>query len=142
MRYLVTGFKASERRACRVLGVQRSIIRYRSRADAQIPLRMRLKDLAAARVRWGYRRLHVLLGREGWKVNHIRDATGVGARVPALQAGRAGIADETTAKEARRHTAGTLPAGDGSERALEHGFPGGPACRWPRLSGAYVGGQR
>ena len=33
---------------------------------------MRLKDLAAARVRWGYRKLHVLLGREGWKVNHKR----------------------------------------------------------------------
>jgi len=47
-------------------------MRYKSRADEQIPLRIRLKDLAAARVRWGYRRLHVLLGREGWKVNHKR----------------------------------------------------------------------
>jgi len=33
---------------------------------------MRLRDLAAARVRYGYRRLHVLLRREGWKVNHKR----------------------------------------------------------------------
>ena len=72
MRYLVTGFKASERRACGVLGVSRSSMRYKSRADAQIPLRIRLKDLAAARVRWGYRRLHVLLRREGWRVNHKR----------------------------------------------------------------------
>ena len=32
---------------------------------------MRLKDLAAARVRYGYRRLHVLLRREGWPVNHM-----------------------------------------------------------------------
>ena len=78
MRYLVTGFKASERRVCGVLGVSRSSMRYKSRTDAQIPLRIRLKDLAAARVRWGYRRLHVLLGREGWKINHIRDAKGVG----------------------------------------------------------------
>ena len=47
-------------------------MRYRSRADQQMALRLRLKDLAAARVRWGYRRLHVLLGREGWKINHKR----------------------------------------------------------------------
>lgn len=33
---------------------------------------MRLRDLAAVRVRWGYRRLHVLLRREGWEVNHKR----------------------------------------------------------------------
>jgi putative transposase len=33
---------------------------------------MRLRDLAASRVRWGYRRLHILLLREGWKVNHKR----------------------------------------------------------------------
>jgi putative transposase len=33
---------------------------------------MRLKEIAAARVRWGYRRLHGLLRREGWKVNHKR----------------------------------------------------------------------
>ena len=33
---------------------------------------MRLKDLAAARVRYGYRRLHVLLMREGWVINHKR----------------------------------------------------------------------
>jgi putative transposase len=35
-------------------------------------LRLRLRDLAAARVRYGYRRLHFLLRREGWRVNHKR----------------------------------------------------------------------
>jgi putative transposase len=68
----VVGFKTSERRACRVLRLSRSTIRYRTRKDAQTTLRMRLRDLAAARVRWGYRKLHVLLGREGWKINHKR----------------------------------------------------------------------
>jgi putative transposase len=38
----------------------------------QVALRIRLKDLAAARVRYGYRRLHILLKREGWTVNHKR----------------------------------------------------------------------
>ena len=33
---------------------------------------MRIRDLAQARVSYGYRRLHVLLQREGWEVNHKR----------------------------------------------------------------------
>ena len=41
-------------------------------ADPQGELRLRLKELAASRVRYGYRRLHVLLRREGWPVNHKR----------------------------------------------------------------------
>lgn len=44
-------------------------MRYQSRKDPQHALRIRLRDLAAARVRYGYRRLHVLLRREGWLVN-------------------------------------------------------------------------
>lgn len=68
----MVGFKTSERRACRVLRVSRSTVRYRGRRDPQSALRLRLRDLAGARVRWGYRKLHVLLGREGWKVNHKR----------------------------------------------------------------------
>jgi putative transposase len=50
----------------------RSTRRYRSIADEQAALRIRLRDLAQARVSYGYRRLHVLLQREGWKVNHKR----------------------------------------------------------------------
>ncbi len=49
-----------------------STIRYESVADSQIALRMRLRELAAARVGYGYRRLHILLWREGWEVNHKR----------------------------------------------------------------------
>jgi putative transposase len=41
-------------------------------ADEQAALRIRLRDLARARVSYGYRRLHVLLQREGWRVNHKR----------------------------------------------------------------------
>ena len=42
---------------------------YRSRKGPQHALCIRLRDLAASRVRYGYRRLHVLLQREGWKIN-------------------------------------------------------------------------
>ncbi len=51
---------------------QRSSYRYRSVADEQAVLRIRIRDLAQARVSYGYRRLHVLLQREGWQVNHKR----------------------------------------------------------------------
>jgi putative transposase len=47
-------------------------MRYQSRKDPQHALRIRLRDLAASRVRYGYRRLHLLLRREGWKVNAKR----------------------------------------------------------------------
>jgi putative transposase len=47
-------------------------LRYQHRRDPQEALRMRLRDLAASRVRYGYRRLTVLLKREGWKVNAKR----------------------------------------------------------------------
>ena len=50
----------------------RSSQRYRRRSDPQIELRMRLKELAAVRVRYGYRRLHILLRRQGWPVNPKR----------------------------------------------------------------------
>lgn len=72
VQYFRAGFRVSERRACRVAGVPRSTCRYRSVAHDQTPLRVRLRDLAAARVRYGYRRLHILLQREGWRVNHKR----------------------------------------------------------------------
>ncbi len=62
----------SERRVCGVLSFQRSTCRYHSGADGQAALRIRLRDLAQARVSYGYRRFHILLQREGWQVNHKR----------------------------------------------------------------------
>lgn len=47
-------------------------MRYESTADPQTALRMRLRDLAMSRVGYGYRRLHILIEREGWSVNHKR----------------------------------------------------------------------
>jgi putative transposase len=72
VRYFRTGFRISERRACHLVGVARSSYRYRSQAADQTALRIRLRDLAVTRVRYGYRRLHILLRREGWRINHKR----------------------------------------------------------------------
>lgn len=62
----------SERRACRAAGCDRMTARYRSRRGGDSVLRERLKALARERRRFGYRRLHVLLKREGCVVNHKR----------------------------------------------------------------------
>ena len=69
VQFLCSSFQVSERRACRVLKLQRSVYYYHHRRDPQTELRLRLKDLAAARVRYGYERLHTLLKREGWQIN-------------------------------------------------------------------------
>src|SRR5215218_7923856 len=60
----------SQRRACTIIQADRSSIRYRQRRPDDAALRARLRELAAVRRRFGYRRLHVLLMREGVTVNH------------------------------------------------------------------------
>ncbi|KQO56363.1 hypothetical protein ASF32_23810 [Methylobacterium sp. Leaf91] len=68
--HLQVAYGISERRACLATSFGCSSQHYRKRSDPQVALRMRLKELAAARVRYGYRRLHILLRRKGWEVNH------------------------------------------------------------------------
>jgi putative transposase len=60
----------SQRRACRAIGVDRTSIRYRSRRPDDKALRSRLRELATVRRRFGWRRLQVLLSREGTQLNH------------------------------------------------------------------------
>lgn len=63
--YLQTVFEISERRACPTIKADRKMVRYRSRRPPDTELRERLRDLAAERRRFGYRRMFVLLRREG-----------------------------------------------------------------------------
>ena len=56
----------SIRRACRTLLVDTSTYHYKSRRHGQAPLEQRIKEICQTRVRYGYRRVHVLLRREGW----------------------------------------------------------------------------
>ena len=71
-RYLRQAYEMSERRACRVIGTDRTSGRYQGVRPADNALRERLKALAEERRRFGYRRLHVLLRREGHVVNKKR----------------------------------------------------------------------
>lgn len=60
----------SQRRACRLVGVAPKVYRDRTRRGDDSALRARLLALAAERRRFGYRRLHLMLKREGATVNH------------------------------------------------------------------------
>jgi putative transposase len=65
-------YRRSERRACELTGIGRSSCRYPAGGREDDELRQRLRELAGERRRFGYRRLTVMLGREGWRVNHKR----------------------------------------------------------------------
>jgi putative transposase len=66
-------YRVSERRTARTLRVHRSMLRYQSRrVNDDAPIRRRIEEIAAVRIRYGYRRITVLLRREGWHINAKR----------------------------------------------------------------------
>ena len=69
MAHLCEAHQVSQRRACSVLGVDRSSVRYRSVRPDDAELRKAMKAVATERRRFGYRRVHVMLERQGWQVN-------------------------------------------------------------------------
>jgi putative transposase len=72
VQHLCASYRISIRRACGVVCLDRSTYHYRHRRPEQVSLRKRIRELAEARVRYGYWRIHILLRREGWAVNHKR----------------------------------------------------------------------
>ena len=70
---MLEGVGISERRACRLVGLSRTSYREPPSADARtVELSARIVELAYERRRFGYRRIHDLLAREGHAVNHKR----------------------------------------------------------------------
>jgi putative transposase len=65
-------FSLGVTRACGLVGISRSLFRYVARRPEDEALRERLCELAGQKRRYGYRRLHVLLCREGWFINRKR----------------------------------------------------------------------
>jgi putative transposase len=59
----------SIRRACRVFLFDTSTYHYKSRRPEQAPLEQRIKEICQTRVRYGYRRVHIVLRPEGWRIN-------------------------------------------------------------------------
>jgi len=70
--HLCGRYEVSQRRACGTIGTDRSSMRYRGRRPDDGAVRTRLRELAASRRRFGYRRLQILLQREGTHMNHKR----------------------------------------------------------------------
>ena len=71
-RHLMGLYQISERRACRLTGLSRTACRYKPRREPQEALRQRIVEIAQSRVRYGYKRIHVMLKREGIHVNKKR----------------------------------------------------------------------
>lgn len=65
--YVVSHHGYSERRACRLARQNRSVQNYQSVLDPRLALRQRMKEIASTRVRFGYRRIRIMLNREGWQ---------------------------------------------------------------------------
>ena len=61
-------WNVSIRRACHVFQLDTSTYHYKSRRRGQAPLEQRIREICQTRVRYGYRRVHVLLRREGWSL--------------------------------------------------------------------------
>lgn len=69
---MIEGFGQSEKKACQLIGLQRSSYRYKPKLNNDEELVKRLKELAQKKRRYGYRRLHYLLKKEGLVINHKR----------------------------------------------------------------------
>jgi len=67
--FIRTCFRVSVRRTCRAVPACRATYHYRSVRPDQAPLRKRIREIAETRARYGYRRIHIVLRREGWLVN-------------------------------------------------------------------------
>lgn len=69
-RFLIEQHALSERKACKLVGLQRSTARYKSRKADDSLLIEKIKSIAYEKKRFGYRRIHVLLKRENININH------------------------------------------------------------------------
>jgi hypothetical protein len=124
--YLREHYRVSERSACRVCRLDRGTCRYRSCLNPRTELRLRMREIAKVRVRYGYRKIRVLLNREGWNVSRylayrLYCEEGLALRPPQSSAPSGG----TTARTISFH---------GSESGLEPRFRGRSVSGWTALS--------
>lgn len=66
--YVEATHRYSQRKACRLTQQHRSTQRRPSTREPKTALRKRMREIATTRVRYGYRRVHIMLKREGWQV--------------------------------------------------------------------------
>lgn len=98
--YCQQRFSVSERRACRVVRIARGVNAYRSHRRPHTELRMRMREIAAARTHYGYRKIYVLLRREGYSL---------GKHLMRRLYGEEGLALRYKASRRRSRARGTRP---------------------------------
>ncbi|QIQ87793.1 MAG: transposase [Erythrobacter sp.] len=126
----------SQRRACAVLGVDRTMVRYVSRRPDDAKARERIRELASQRRRFGYRRLHWLLCREGWTMNHEKFRRLY--REERLQVRRRGGRKRALGRRAPM----TVPQGPNQRWSLELGAARPSPLRYESVSDAFACGRR
>lgn len=113
VRFLVKRRRVSERRACQVVGQNRSTQRYeRVAPEYELKLVARMNEIAAKHPRWGYRRVWSLLRAEGWRVNRKRIERLwrlEGHRVPPRRSQASGKKAQGTAEKAIWNLPATMP---------------------------------
>ena len=116
VRYLAGRYSVSERRGCEVTGTARSTFQYKSTRPSQEALRQKIRDLARSRVRYGYKRIHVLLKRQG--IHREQEA-----RLSPVLPGRFAVTASTApaARDGSKPAAATHQAA-GAERGLVDGL--------------------
>jgi len=70
--HLCDQYEVSERRRCTAVGADRSMVRYQTKSGDDAELRDAIKRVSFERKRFGYRRIHVIVEREGFAVNHTK----------------------------------------------------------------------
>jgi len=147
--YMRGTWRVSIRRAYDVLQFRRSTYHYKSRRPSQAGLRKRIREIAETRVRYGYRRIHVLLEREGWQVNrkrvyrlYVEEGLQIRNKRPKRKVS-AKLRDDRKAPMAPNHVwamdprvkpEDMLPLGP-ADRRLEDLYPGDRRCLLPAIAG-------
>ena len=67
----------SQRRACQLVGAHRASIRYKSQKSDEISLKENIISIAHEKRRYGYRRIHIILRRNGIKINHKKNISNI-----------------------------------------------------------------
>ena len=68
--HLLADYRLSERKACAVVLLSRTVFQYREHRRDDRAVRQRIREIAETRVRYGFARIQILLRREGWRDNH------------------------------------------------------------------------
>jgi hypothetical protein len=112
--YVTADHGYSERRACALTRQARSTQRKPSVRDPRTAMRLRMHEIAQTHVRYGYRRVHIMLKREGW--------SGGRNLVYRLYRRRPGATQKATAPPQDGGKSRSAPSRSGSQRSVEPGF--------------------